>query len=1326
MKFHPVFSFLLALTLPVSSLSAASVAKPVAIVYKLEGPATWNLPGRASAPLQLFTVLPAGADLRVGPGGSLALAFPTGARYRLGAGSSATLAARGLVRIRGSVEQLPAVSPFPALAPIDGAEHPGDRSAAVRVRGEVIEGLFPNEGVRALADRTVLRFQPVPGASRYRVEVRDVHGGLVFETETPSTAVSVPVSLLSPGKRYGWTVKTVDRLGPVARGEGRFETLGAATVSALGLGLGMVVERVVPDWPAARAGLLPGDVILAWSRAATPPANPEPAEGILASPFDLEVVRIEQAPRGLVTLRGVRGEEPIAWTVPAGWWWALLARPGMPADFLAEYERATVELDRGDVDSADRRWAELARLAAQAEPQLAAWFHFRRSLALRDHRKNTAAEAPLASAVEQLSGSGRHLEAAIVANEECRNLTFQSRFDPAVGCLDRGLALAARASPRALIGGWLLTSRSTVASRQGDHARAQSLLADAIALLEAEAPGSDNLSYSLNTLGVLAADRGDPARAEDSWQRALAIQERIQPLGATVGFIAGNLGMVRFLQGDLEAAESDLNRVLALYRRIGHAEHGIALTLTNLGEIASARGDLIQAEEHLRAALRIAEEVLKGHPVLPEILSGLGAVQRSRGDLRAAGSYFDQALQLHSEAASESEEVAKALVSLGEIAGRLGDPGKARERLARALSLREKAGSGGILVAETLLAIGRLEAGPGGDPKAAQGRFEQALRLAEVQVPEGLLVAEALLELGRIAEREGDLLGAEAFLRRSLALRSKISPGTSLEAEALAALGRVETVRGAAEPGREHLCRAIDVLDRQRPRIGGLQENAAAFEAAFSATYQDCIEALWKGGRAAEAFHALERSRARAFGRLLSERHLRFAELDPKARSERGRLDREYDRLQESLAELSLSNDGPEVARILDALHEVRSRQAELTARQVRDVPRIAALQAAEPLDLNAARAALDSGTVLLAFAVGEEKTLLFAVNSGADARLGLAVFPLPVGRAALHRDIESFRSLILDTNSDPAEIRRRGESLYRALLGPAETLVHRARRLLISPDGPLHALPFAALVRQGKTLAERKPLHFAASATVYSALRRPPASPPARRAAALAAFGAPIYPPPGAELLADLRVRFATERGLALEPLPSSRQEVLALAALYPEAKTFLGADATEEKARAAAPEARIVHFAVHGLLDENMPLNSGLALTTPEHPVEGQENGLLQAWEIFESLRLDADLVTLSACDTALGKDAGGEGILGLTRAFQFAGARSVVASLWSVSDASTPELMRRLYTYLSAGKSKDEALRRAQVDLLRSGDPELAHPYHWAAFQLYGGWE
>jgi CHAT domain-containing protein len=126
----------------------------------------------------------------------------------------------------------------------------------------------------------------------------------------------------------------------------------------------------------------------------------------------------------------------------------------------------------------------------------------------------------------------------------------------------------------------------------------------------------------------------------------------------------------------------------------------------------------------------------------------------------------------------------------------------------------------------------------------------------------------------------------------------------------------------------------------------------------------------------------------------------------------------------------------------------------------------------------------------------------------------------------------------------------------------------------------------------------------------------------------------------------------------------------------------------------------------------------------TIPDKPREGQDNGLLQAWEIFENVRIDADLVTLSACESGLGKEMGGEGLIGLTRAFQYAGARSILASLWMVEDQSTAELMKRFYGYLKSGKTKDEALRLAQIDLIHS--PNFSRPRDWAAFELIGDWK
>jgi CHAT domain-containing protein len=319
---------------------------------------------------------------------------------------------------------------------------------------------------------------------------------------------------------------------------------------------------------------------------------------------------------------------------------------------------------------------------------------------------------------------------------------------------------------------------------------------------------------------------------------------------------------------------------------------------------------------------------------------------------------------------------------------------------------------------------------------------------------------------------------------------------------------------------------------------------------------------------------------------------------------------------------------------------------------------------------------------------------------------------------------VESLRLLLRRPGSDRAALRTRARHLYRLLVRPAETRIAGAQRILVSPDGPLRTLPFAALMRGNHYLVEWKPVHSVLSAAVYAELKRSRPAHRDLRDERVDAFGNPFYPPLAPGGSPDPVTREVLQRGWTLTPLPSSRKEVEAIASLYPQSHTYLGRDATEERAKSLGRDSRLIHFACHGLIDERFPLNSALALTLPEHPAEGQDNGLLQAWEIFESVHLDADLVTLSACDTALGKEMGGEGLVGLTRAFQYAGARSVLASLWGVADYSTARFMERFYRYLREGRSKDEALRAAQIDQIRKQGGS-SHPFFWAAFELDGDW-
>jgi CHAT domain-containing protein len=345
------------------------------------------------------------------------------------------------------------------------------------------------------------------------------------------------------------------------------------------------------------------------------------------------------------------------------------------------------------------------------------------------------------------------------------------------------------------------------------------------------------------------------------------------------------------------------------------------------------------------------------------------------------------------------------------------------------------------------------------------------------------------------------------------------------------------------------------------------------------------------------------------------------------------------------------------------------------------------------------------------------------------------AVGPGPRDFVAARLDIEPER-LVEDLQNLRERLRRDGDlaalkaeaaRLGALLLKPAEKLIARADRLVVVPDGPLHLIPFAALIPPSASeyLVETKPIHVVSSATVFAELKKRRRPRPHVR---LVAFGDPDYSaaPRTQVAFADRPDdRLSLLRGFDLHALPSARREVQELGRLFGQAASlFLGGDATEERAKAVAGEASMLHFACHGMLNEDAPLDSSLALSMPADWKPGRENGLLQAWEILEQVRIDADLVTLSACNSALGQDSSGEGLLGLTRAFQYAGARTLLASLWEVNDRSTAELMSRFYTHLRAGRTKDAALRAAQMEMIRG--TTHAHPSRWAPFEVLGDWQ
>ncbi|MEM7581889.1 MAG: CHAT domain-containing protein, partial [Acidobacteriota bacterium] len=372
------------------------------------------------------------------------------------------------------------------------------------------------------------------------------------------------------------------------------------------------------------------------------------------------------------------------------------------------------------------------------------------------------------------------------------------------------------------------------------------------------------------------------------------------------------------------------------------------------------------------------------------------------------------------------------------------------------------------------------------------------------------------------------------------------------------------------------------------------------------------------------------------------------------------------------------------------------------------------------------AQSTLEAGTALLAFSVGEASSMLLVLSRDSEP----VAFPLAVNAGGLLVKVQNLVEDLYNGRSDLGasglRLRRaqsRARQLYDLLIRPAEALLRDAERWVILPDAALHSLPFAALVEtppgvRVRYLLESKPLSFAQSTTQLLVLRQHVRATTTRR---LAAFGDPAYDRSGAEN--ELVPAFRSLRDLAaLRSLPGSRREVNAIAELFDDSRTFLGEQASEQALRSLGP-IDYLHLACHGFANRESPFDSSIALAANRKSLSASGNGFLHAWEIMQDFELESQLVVLSACNTAAGRAMGGEGVVGLVRAFQAAGAKSVLAPLWTIQDDRAPDLMIDFYTRLKEGLPKAEALREAQLSMLRRDSREETPPYFWAGFQLFG---
>lgn len=532
-----------------------------------------------------------------------------------------------------------------------------------------------------------------------------------------------------------------------------------------------------------------------------------------------------------------------------------------------------------------------------------------------------------------------------------------------------------------------------------------------------------------------------------------------------------------------------------------------------------------------------------------------------------------------------------------------------------------------------------------------------------VELPRAFMINKALLELGRLDEAKS---GYDKLL---------VIPQIQVNGEIywllLDDLGRIAEKVGDINSAIDYYKRAVAVIEQQRATIN-TEANKIGFVGDKQALYGRLIAALYRAERRSEAFEFMERAKARALVDVLAGKDNFVVSGVVK---------------EKTLKLLKSYQEADRDARVqlpIDMRHsEVGTQRVAAvgtTIRQLREVaPELASLVSVSPVSVANVQQLLSPKEVMLEYYMRGEDLYVAAVSRG-----GIRVVRLEA--RGLEEQVRKFRKQIESQNPEILDI---AKGMYNRLLRPLEQ-DFAEKNLLIIPHGVLHYLPISALHDGKAYVVENRAVHYLPSAGVMKYLR-----------------------PQRSVLPESILVFGNPDLGNPQLDLPSAEKEASIVAQSISHSKLLVRDKATKLAFMQFAPKFPYLHVASHGQFEADNPLASRLLLSG-----ENGGDGSLTAGDLY-TIRLDADLVTLSACETGLGKVLNGDDIIGLTRGFLFAGSSNVIASLWEVDDAATSELMQAFYRNLTVGKSKLESLRDAQRKILQ----KYKHPFFWAAFVLTG---
>ena len=820
---------------------------------------------------------------------------------------------------------------------------------------------------------------------------------------------------------------------------------------------------------------------------------------------------------------------------------------------------------------------------------------------------------------------------------------------------------------------------------------------------------------------------------------------------AVEGSVFNNLCVLHEDIGEFKRALDYCNRALEVRHNFNFAL-GEAVTLGNLGGVTASLGDYQQALDFYQRG-EAKYRSLGNRSGQGVAFNNIGWVYATLGDYDKALDYYGKAAELFT-AMDDQYRTANALSNQAATYALLGQYQKALDIQLKVLPMRRAVNNtdgAGTTMRHIANAYAHLN-----QKQTALDYYKQSIQLLKGN-PRQLI--PALRSLGMLYKDLGDTQNALASLNEALQISRNIGDRLS-EADVLCCLAQLERDRGNLTEAKRLLETGLASVESLRVNLKSQQLRTSFFASVrnYHELYMDVLMRLHQqrpsDGFDTAALQASENARARSLLELLMEASAQIRQgadvsLVEREQQVRQAISVKAEQQMRLLNVKHTDEDATNISRDLDALAtEYEGIQAKI--RQTS--PRYAALTQPVPLSLKEIQSQLlDENTVLIEYSLGEANSYVWAISPNS-----LKTFTLPK-RAEIEEAARRVYDLVTasDRNVPSESIAQQQKRLLQAeadspaaiaalsrmLLGPVASEL-KNKRLLIVAEGVLQYVPFSALTDpdEGATpLIVKHEIVTLPSASVLGVLRRESKE---RRPApkSVAVFADPVFDTQDARLTGKSQVaahaeadearevkRSAAESGLSEFPrLRFSREEANQIMKFASRNNSLEALDFSASRAAATSTELqnyRIVHFATHGIINSRHAELSGVVLSLVDQNGKPQ-NGFLRLYDIY-NMNLKADLVVLSACQTAIGRDIKGEGLIGLTRAFMYGGATRVVASLWQTDDRGSAVLMSRFYEgLLSRGLSPAAALRSAQISM--SQDKRWHNPRYWAAFTIQGEWK